>query len=422
MSQPLRVLLIGRRFWPHGGIDSAAYLVQLATALQRRGLDVRVLTPRYSAQWPVEFRLGELPVFRPVLAPRRDWSLGRYLRGMAQWLRQHIRDLDIIFCDSIREEAIAALEASQGTACRVVLRASCGGTHSDLRWWTTSRSARRCRAIGRLADAVIAPSSVCQRSLVAAGYAGQRIVRIEPGFAAGATRSATARQRARQALAEANADLAAAPSAPVLLCAAPMTRSSGIGALVAAAGPLMAHYPELRLWLLGDGPHRDWIYDRCRGEGLRESIAMPGSFCDSDDLLAAADLYLHPDDDGLDFWLPAAVAAELPIVTVDSVATRTLLGLGSGGGSGGGDPAAASLLQWCEADDAGLVTPAAVRSGVTAVLSDLPAARSRAAELRRLLVRTRSYRATVDRYVELFQSLTDPLARRPRSASTEALR
>ncbi len=100
MSRPLRVLLIGRRFWPHGSIDSAAHLFQLAAALHRRGVAVEVLTPRYSSTWPVEFKIREIPVHRPVMAPKRDWSIGRYTRSLTAWLRQHVTSYDC--CSVIR--------------------------------------------------------------------------------------------------------------------------------------------------------------------------------------------------------------------------------------------------------------------------------------------------------------------------------
>jgi len=413
----MRVLLVGRRFWPHGGFDSAGSLMQLATALKRRAIDVRVLTPRYSSHWPVEFRFGDIPVYRPVLAPRRDWSLGRYTRSLTQWLREHARELDIIFCDSIREEAIAAIEASRGTDCGVVLRASGWGASSDVSWWTTSRSARRCRVIGRLADAVVAPSAACQRSLIAAGYAGQRVHRIVAGFAAGALHTDLARYQARKSLATANADLAAEPEDPVLLCAAPMTRGSGVNELVAAGRALVARFPRLRLWLVGDGPHRDWIYQTLRGEGLRASIAMPGSFCEVDDLLAAADVFFQGDDDGLEFWLPAAIAAEIPVVAIDSREVRTVIG----SPPGTADAATTDRLQWCAVGKQGTVTAKSVRIGVTAVLQDLPAARHRATELRRLLLRKRPSSQAVEAYVELFRQLAHAPPGRLPDASIEAI-
>ncbi len=116
---------------------------------------------------------------------------------------------------------------------------------------------------------------------------------------------------------------------PVVICTSRMTRESGVNLLVKAARHLIARYPDLRLWFIGDGPHRDWIYETMRGDGVRASIAMPGSFCDVDDLFAAADVFLQTDDDGLDFFLPNAISAELPIVALDTESTRTVISGGS---------------------------------------------------------------------------------------------
>ena len=85
-STKASVLLIGRHFWPHGSIDSAAYLIGLATDLSRRGLHVEVLTPQYASTWPTRIDFRGLTVHRPVAAPRfdgtiaRDWSVNRYVR------------------------------------------------------------------------------------------------------------------------------------------------------------------------------------------------------------------------------------------------------------------------------------------------------------------------------------------------------
>ncbi len=326
MNRPLRVLLIGRRFWPHVSIDTGGHLFQLACALRRHGAAVDVLTPRYSSSWPAEFTIREIPVHRPVMAPKRDWSLGRYTRSLTTWLRQRSREYDVLFCDSIREESSAAIEAGRSTGRPVVVRSSRWGFDADPMWWTSTRSARRCGSIAKLADAVIVQSADCQRSLIGDGFSADKLHRIDPGFAAGPVRSGSARLRARASLGAANSDLTTESDSTVLVCPSSMTRDSAVNQLVLAARHLIVRYPKLRLWFLGDGPNRDWIYDTLRSDGIRASIAMPGSFCDVEDILSAADVYFQPDECGLEFWLPSAIAAEVPLVAIDSQATRAVIG------------------------------------------------------------------------------------------------
>jgi glycosyltransferase involved in cell wall biosynthesis len=340
--------------------------------------------------------------------------MGRYVRHLSAWLRENAGSFDVLMVDAIREESMAAVEASRVLGCSVILRCSGWGDQSDPAWWQTHRSARKCGAIGKTADAVIVPSAACQRALLSAGYAASRIQRIDDGFAAGPVRSARSRRAARQALGAVNSDLIAEEDAPVLICASRMIRESGANLLVSAAHPLITRYPNLRLWFIGDGPYRDWMYQNLRREGVRASIAMPGSFCGMEETLAAADLFLQPDEDGLDFFLRSAISAELPIVTIDNESTRAVINAGIGEMQGAtADPG--SLVHWCSA-----ATSKQIRLGIVRALDDLPASRSNASALRRLLLRTCPQSAAIGAYVELMQRLTGERSSTHPGASVEA--
>ncbi len=401
MNRRLRVLLVGRHFWPHGSIDSAAFLYQLAIGLDRRGIDVEVLSPRYASSWPEELVLREIPVHRPAAAPRSEWSMGRYVRHLTGWLREHAAAFDVLFVDSIREESSAAIEAMRTTGCRCLLRYGGWGLHSDGLWWQTSRSARRCGALGRTAHKVISKDASSHRALLAEGYLPSRIQRIDEGFALGVSHTDAARRVARKNLAAVNSDLIAEDDAPVIVCIGRMTSDSGINLLANSARHLVARYPDLRIWFIGDGPHRDSIYETLRRDGVRASIAMPGSFSDLDDVLAAADVYLQSDEQGLDHFMRAAISAELPLVTIDNESTRTVVM-----GSGPHDPTsfeAASLVRWYQQS----ATSKSLRTALMEVLDDLQSHRENATSLRRLTLRTRPQSESLDAYVNLMQQLAE---------------
>jgi glycosyltransferase involved in cell wall biosynthesis len=404
VNRPVRVLLIGRRFWPHGGFDSAGYLTDLACGLNRRGVHVEICTPRYAASWPDRFWFREIPVHRPAAAPRSDWSISRYTRHMTHWLRHHAASFDAILVDSLREESVAAVEACRGTACACIVRYAGYGIHSDAAFWNTSRAARRCAAIAKMADAVIAKSAICNRALIADRFSPDRVHRIGTGFAAGPIRSADQRATARAVLGAVNSDLRTDDDTPIAICNSPMSRGSGACDLVSAARHLIAKHPALRIWFLGDGPYRDWIYEQLRSEGVRASIAMPGSFSHVDDLYAAADVYLQTDDSGLDHFLPAAVSAELPVVAIHTDATRAVLTGASGrlptpaGLAGENEPG--GWVRWVEEP-----TYRHFVAAVTSVLDNAAAARSDAANLRRYWLRHQPMTATIDRYVDLIEQV-----------------
>ena len=53
-------------------------------------------------------------------------------------------------------------------------------------------------------------------------------------------------------------------------------------------------WPFARLWLVGEGAHREALYRRIRDADLMGRVLMPGEFDSTDDLLMAADLLVVP--------------------------------------------------------------------------------------------------------------------------------
>lgn len=399
MNRRLRVLLIGRNFWPHGTIDSAGFLFQLACGLHRQGVHVEVASPRHSSAWPSELTVREILVHRPVAAPRSDWTMGRYIRQLTTWLRQAGRAYDLLLVDSIREESMAAIEAARSLGCPTIVRCSHWGEQSDPMWWRTSRSARRCGAIGKMADAVIAPSAASQRLLLADGYVAQRVERINNGFPTGPVRSLKTQRAARAALGAVNADLTARDDTKVVMCASRMTIDGGVQLLVKAASKLISQHRDLRLWFIGEGPARDRIYEHLRGEGIRASIAMPGSFCSMEELFVAADIFVQLDDDGLEYLLPSAIGNEMPVVSVDNESTRAVIS-GGGEAAAAGEPDPCSLVRWCS-----MATSQQLRGELLEMLDDLPGHRDKASQLRRISLRGRPQSETIQAYIDLMERL-----------------
>ncbi len=407
MSRPLRILLVTRRFWPHGGYDSAATVLALATGLQRRGVELEVMAPRYASTWPDGFALREFVVHRPAAAPRSDWSMGRYLRHVSHWLRDHAVQFDLIYTDAAREESAAIYDVTRGSKIATLVRIAGWGKHSDAQWWDSSRSATRCLTALKQFDGVIAKCAADHRSLVARGIDPSKIHRIDTGFAPGFVRSATARSVARGVLARVNGDLKADITAPVILCMSRMNRTSGMDLVAGCVRIMVARFPDLKIWFVGDGPNREVLYSQMRADGVRSSFAMPGTFLDTDELMAAADVYLQLDEDGLDHFLPAAVSAELPIVSVRNESIRTVLG--------GAESEAA--VTWFEPGQ-----PKTLNQAIRHVIENLPERRKLAVAFRRSLLRQMPQRENVESHLAIARRLVDakidPQSRPPIGAMT----
>ena len=423
MNRAPRVLLIGRHFWPHGSIDSAAYLIQLARGLRRRGIHVEVLTPRYASCWAREFSFRDIKVHRPAAAPRGDWSMGRYVRQLTTWLREHGSGFDVLLADAAREEAIAVVEAARGINCRSVVRISGWGDRCDCQWWKTSRSSKRCLGFTRTADRIISSSPTVHRELIRAGFDATRITRIDIGFSTAVNRTESSSRLARVALGAVNTDLEVPDNAKVVVCIGQMTGKGGMDLLAKTVRPLLERQNDLKVWFIGDGPNRDSIYEYLRSDGVRSSISMPGSFSDIEDVLHAADVYVQTDDQGIDFLLPAAISAELPLVMNDLESTRELVcGRASVDQSGSStatieDPRAAeSLVHWFDGSRA-----SSLRAAIERTLSDMPASRRKAAELRRIMLRRQPLDQSIDQYARLIEDAVRQTVSRLGAASIEAL-
>ena len=429
MNKKPRILMVGRRFWPHGGWDSACALLQQAVSLQRRGLHVEVLTPKYHSSWPDQTVVREITVHRSCDAPRRDWSIGKYVRLMGAWIRERARDMDLIYLDSPREELLATIDATADRRTAVLVRCLSGDYLSDIRWWQHNRNGKRCLAAANRAHGIILDHASIEKELIMLGVDRPKMFRIPIGIQRSLPIHPEQRWETRKVLAQANLDLSTEPDTPVVLCHAAMTELGGVNRLVQVARILLLRFPNLRIWLVGDGPLRDTIYNNLRAEGVRASVAIPGSFSDPADVFRAADCFFQPSDVGLNYFLPLAISMELPVVSVDSVQIRQSLDAACEDAEGAGqarhvpsdpglpsDPSHSSLLSgngeepsgflaWCDAD-----SPKSIKEAMISVLTAMPEAKLRAQKLRELMMKRRSENHCLDALTAAIHRLsTNPL-------------
>ncbi|MGV3482824.1 MAG: glycosyltransferase family 4 protein, partial [Planctomycetaceae bacterium] len=399
---------VGRHYWPHLSSDVASRTVRLADGLSRSGVEVEVLTPRYASTWPDQICHREVLVHRPTAAPRSDWSMGRYLRHVESWLREHAYKYDVLYSATMREEATLVVDAARRANRCSVLHHAGSASEADAGYAMPSRYRRRSFAAWQAADVIVVSRASAHQSLLGMGLAADQIQRVPIGIASGsglAGRDATTRSRSRQTLADVNGDLATGRDSMVVLSIGSMNAASGMMSLAQAIPPLVDTWPDLRFWMIGDGSLRNELHRHFKFHGVRQSVAMPGTFVDLGDLLSAADLYVQPSlSDGLDDFLPQAIAAPLPLVLADGLDTRAML-------SGYHDCAA-----WCPESD-----PPSLQEAIRRILVNPSAAQTAAERLRRELVRQTPYSQTIDGFLNLFSRLTGKSVRPPDRSAVETV-
>jgi glycosyltransferase involved in cell wall biosynthesis len=246
------------------------------------------------------------------------------MRALARWVREHHEEFDIVYVMNLRHDAYAVVGALRADDVPVVLRAQRARETGDCHWQDHARFGKRIRNRCQGAAAIVAATNVTSDELLRAGYTS--IHRIDYGAEEMEPRTAASRFHARTALADANQDLEVAEFAPVAVCVERFAEGRGLADLIRAWFPIADRWPSAKLWLIGDGPLRDSLYQSVVDLGLRQQIAMPGSFDELSELYHAADLFVSSAPDyGTSQALVEAMAAGLPIIASDTPDVREMV-------------------------------------------------------------------------------------------------
>lgn len=320
---PLRLLMVTPRYWPLVG-DTERVTSRLANEFCARGCSTTILTARWHNDWPESVIHRHAVVKRLPGSPRGGWTTFRYMRALARWVREHHKEFDVIYVMNLRQDAYAVVGALQTGNPPVVLRAQRACATGDIHWQEHARFGHRIRRRCQIASAIVASTHVCSDELLRAGYSS--IHQIGYGAEEMEPRSAASRYHARTALADVNQDLEVAEFAPVAVCVDRFTEGRGLPELIRAWFPIAERWPSAKLWLIGDGPLRDSLYEAVVDLGLRQQIALPGSFDELSELYHAADVFVSPSPDyGTSQAVIEAMAAGLPIIATDTPDMRELI-------------------------------------------------------------------------------------------------
>ncbi|MEM9364917.1 MAG: glycosyltransferase [Planctomycetota bacterium] len=415
-----RVVVLCTEFWPlgAGAHEAAAEATHWVRAVQRLGIDVTVWTPRHHSSWPHEVTLNAVCVRRPATAPSGHWSHFRYLQSVSNWLHEHAHQFDHVVVFGLTDEVIAVAQWTEqrkadsnvsGTNEQRNTRTTAVATgwfqDADTADWDKNRRVdkRLRRAVTRM-DRVVVANAWMERQLLMSGVASDRLHRIA-GWDAGSSddplfvaKDRVSRKRsAREALAKINSDLAADADAPVVLWIGPMqrqdtqTRPTGIRLMVESARILLRRYPDLRIWLVGDGPGRDWVHTELRAEGVRSSVAIPGTFTEIHELVNAVDVAVYSEACQLRFSINQIAAAGIPLVASKDSAFEAHFHLTR-------EDAPVDSVTWYD-----LSAAKTFRQSVRTVLDDLTSARIRAQSFADWVKQVRDVGRRSEQWLALFR-------------------
>jgi glycosyltransferase involved in cell wall biosynthesis len=387
-SSRLRLAVVTPRFWPLAG-EAESHLLRLAERWMAAGVDVTVVTAVWQPHWPRNIVVREIPVTRLAGAPHGGFGTLRYMYALTRWLSGQRDALDVVLVSTLRHEAYCAVRSLAGSRVPVILQAERAGPAGDVAWQRTAPFGGRIASRCRQATAFVATSRLAAGELAGAGYVAERTTTIPRGVPIPPPLGAATRDAARESLASANHDFACATQHPVALAVGRFLPETGLVHLVKAWATVAARFPQARLWIVGDGPQRDLLYQLIGDLDLRQRVLLPGTFAQTQELFAAADLFVQP--------------------AVSEVPTLAMLE-----GMAAGLPAIASDLpgnrEWIANGETGvLVPPADPRALVCAILDllDRPAERVALGNAARASMRqSHGLEACAQAYLELIKHYT----------------
>lgn len=390
----------------------------LATALKARGIDVHVLASRPSSAMPPFFLYRDIPVHSPIKLFQKGWAVrgdrtaSRYVKRLGQWIEDNMAAQQVMFVNGAQEEALATIPAGEALKIPTAVRLGGAGQCSDFEFFRQSRVGKRCRQTLLNADAVIVQHADDHRQWIVQGGNDQTTHRIGPAIG---TSKVTPEQRlaTRQSLGAINGDLHVPADHAVLLSVQQMRSESGLATLVGSIYSLSQSVGRLQYWLIGDGPRRESIFGAIRADGLRQNLAMPGSFADMTDVFHSADLLVHNGDWGWEHLLPTAIGMGMPLVVANSLIARRFFSassklvkqrisdlVDSPNMPAPADAEPGQYVYWFESGQ-----PKTLQRAVAAVVNRLDLAGEHSNRLRRTMQRDLAFDNVIDQYVHLLQRL-----------------
>lgn len=298
---------------------------RLASGLHAKGAAATILSARWQPDWPAEIEHHGIRVIRLPQPATRVWGTWRYMQAIGRWLRQHRSTFDLAYVSMLKHDAYAAVTAGSGSF-PVVLRAEGAGLTGDCHWQLEARCGLRIKRRCQAADALVAPSPAIERELIVAGYSRKRIHYLPNGVVLPEPRDAQNRAEARADLAEADPSLAIGNDSPLAVYTGRLHAMKGLEYVVRAWPQVLKQLPNARLWLIGDGPHREALHDLIGHLGLWGFVYLAGSFDDVEDFLRAADLFVLPSlEEGMSLAALEAMAIGLPVIATDIPANEVIM-------------------------------------------------------------------------------------------------
>ena len=322
VSRPLRVALVTETYPPEvNGV--AVTFARVVEGLRARGHDLQLVRPRQGAAQLArrETRFNEVLV-RGLPIPRYpELKMGLPAQGLLQRLWAAQRP-DVVHIVTEGPLGWSALRAARRLGLPVVsdfrTNFHAYSRHYGVAWLQAPVMAYLRHFHNRTACTMV-PTESLKNELAAAGLQGLRVVArgVDAQRFSPLHRSAALR-----------ASWGADPGTCVAMCVGRLAPEKNLGSVVSAFEAMREHEPRTRLVLVGDGPERQRLGQRCpeaHFAGVRHGADLAAHY-------ASADVFLFPSTtETYGNVVPEAMASGLAVVAYDHAAAGQLIRHGENG-------------------------------------------------------------------------------------------
>jgi glycosyltransferase involved in cell wall biosynthesis len=293
------------------------YLENLVDHCDRLAVEFTVATLVGEGTFATELRKRRITVYCLGCTSRSQyWKAVRRVCGI---IRQH--NIDVVQTHSVEPTWVGV------TAARLTARAAIVTRHHSDAVYRLENPLKRCGHLGlercgrALADHIIAPSKDVQEILLNRERTPAAKVSLIP-YGQDVRRFEAVREidivRVKKEL--------ALERKPTLVCVSRLDRWKGHVYLFEAVSVLRGEFPNLMLYLVGEGPYRTQLETTARQAGVAGWVRFLGWRNDALEIMAAADVVVHPSlSEALSSVVIEAVALAKPVVASCVSGVRDIL-------------------------------------------------------------------------------------------------
>ncbi len=294
MSGKLRILHTESS---HGWGGQEIRILTEARGMQDRGHEVMIATTGNAELLPAAAKLG----LRTAVLPMRRKGV-RELLGVRAWLAANHRSFDVINTHSSTDSWLVALSRATIPGCPPILRtrhvSTMVNTSFTTRWLYRSATAH----------IVVTGEALRRQLLEQNGIPLEHTTSIRTGIDLDRFRPLDKAEMRR---------LLGVPQRTVIGILATLRDWKGHDYLLDALAALRAHFPDLFLLIVGDGPRRAHLERRTDELGLRDIVRFAGNQDNVEQWLATMDVFALPSygEEGVPQAIMQAMACGLPVIS-----------------------------------------------------------------------------------------------------------